>query len=108
LSLLTETGLAGMGLYLALLFGWAQGAWRMWRSSTAPDWVRTQGLVMLGLLGIYAGPAMFFDLTYSPHDHWIVFFMAGTTAGLWPLVKPATETAPALPGNVTFRRAAAT
>jgi hypothetical protein len=38
---------------------------------------------MLGMLGIYLGPALFFDLTFSPHDNCITFFMAGLTASLW-------------------------
>ena len=85
LSLLTETGLLGAGLFVLVLAGWARDAWRTWRTSTAPDWVRSQGLVMLGVLGIYLGPALFFDLSYSPHAHWLVFFLAGVTSGLRPL-----------------------
>jgi O-antigen ligase len=83
LALLTETGLVGGGLFIAILVGWAIGAWRLWRDAASPDWVRTQGLLMLGMLGIYLGPALFFDLTFSPHDNCITFFMAGLTAGLW-------------------------
>ena len=89
LSLLTETGLIGMSLFLAMLFGWGWGAWRMWRSESAPGWVREQGLLMLAVLGVFVCPSLFFDLTYSPQDHWIVFFLAGVTAGVQPLAAPA-------------------
>jgi O-antigen ligase len=82
LSLLTETGLLGVGLFLLVLAGWTRSAWRMWHSSTAPDWVRRHGLLMLGVLGVYLAGALFFDLSISPHSHWLVFFLAGTTAGL--------------------------
>lgn len=82
LALLTETGLIGAGLFTAMLAGWAIHAWRTWQDASAPDWVRGQGLMMLGMLGIYLGPAMFFDLTFSPHDQWLTFFLAGLTAAL--------------------------
>ncbi len=82
LLLLTETGLVGLGLFVAILAGWTRGAWRMWRSSTAPDWVRRQGMLMLAVLGAYAGPSLFFDLSFSPHVHWLVFLLAGVTYGL--------------------------
>jgi O-antigen ligase len=91
LSLLTETGLIGLALFVAVLVDWTRGAWRMWRSSAAPDWVRSQGLAMLGVLGIYLCCAVFFDLSYSPNDHWIVFLLAGATAGLRPLAGPQTS-----------------
>lgn len=83
LAMVTETGLIGGGLFVAIFVGWAIGAWRLWRDAAAPDWVRYQGLLQLGMLGIYLGTALFFDLTFSPHDNCITFFMAGLTAGLW-------------------------
>jgi len=84
LSLLTETGLVGLGLYLMVLAGLVRSAWQMWRSDEAEGHVRTQGLVMLAALAIYLGPALFFDLAYSPNDHWILFFLAGLTRSLVP------------------------
>jgi len=93
LSLLTETGLIGMALYLIVLAGWGRGAWCMWRDRSAPDWVRRHGLLMLGALGVYCCPAMFFDLTLSPHDHWMFFFLAGVTAALRPLAGAVTRPA---------------
>jgi len=58
LSLLTETGIVGAGLFVALVILWARDAWRLWRSNAAPPWARQQALL---------------------------FFMAGVTAGLRPL-----------------------
>jgi len=106
LSLLTETGLLGAGLFLLVLAGWARDAWRTWRNPTAPDWVRRQGLVMLGVLGIYLGPALFFDLSYSPHAHWLVFFLAGLTSGLLPL-SAARSSESASPWVPLLRRSSA-
>ena len=108
LSLLTETGLLGMGLFVAILIGWGRQGWRMWRSTTAPRWVRTQGLATLGLLGVYVCPAMFFDLAYSPQDHSLLFLFAAVTAGLRPWITPAKEPvtaqAPEMPGLAVAAR----
>jgi hypothetical protein len=41
---------------------------------------------MLGMLGIYSAPAIFFDLAYSPSDHWVTFFLAGITVGIYAQV----------------------
>ncbi|MHC4403822.1 MAG: O-antigen ligase family protein, partial [Planctomycetota bacterium] len=90
LGLLTETGIVGMGLFLAVLAGWAHGAWQLWRNAAAPDWARAHGLVMLGILGIYVGPALFVDLSYSPHAHRLIFLLAGVTQGLLPMAGGAT------------------
>jgi O-antigen ligase len=82
LSLLTETGLLGLTLYLALLALWARDAWVLTRSPLSPDWARGQGILFLGVLGIYVSQAMFHELTYSPIDNSLVFLLAGLTVGL--------------------------
>jgi O-antigen ligase len=82
LAMLTETGLAGFGLYVAVLAGWARAAWQLWRSEQHPVWARLHGLWMLAALATVLSPALFFDLTYSPQDHWVLFFLAGVTVGL--------------------------
>lgn len=96
LSLLTETGLVGLSLYLALLAGWARAAWRLARSSVAPDWARAQGVLLLGVLAVYVTLAMFHELSYTPIDNSLVFVLAGLTMGLAPLAtkaQPAGSTA---------------
>lgn len=92
LSLLTETGLVGLGLFLTVLGGWGWRAWQLVRDKSASSIVRTQGILLLAALAFYLGPATFFDLTYSPNDHWILFFLAGLTTGLQPA--PAPRPAP--------------
>jgi O-antigen ligase len=86
LSVLVETGLVGLCLFLSLLAGWGWLGWKLWRNQRLPQIQRTQGLVMLGMLGIYSQPALFFDLAYSPSDHWVTFFLAGITVGLYAQV----------------------
>ena len=51
-SLLTETGLVGLGLFAAMLFYWACDAWRLWSDVTGPLWARQQGLLLLVALGL--------------------------------------------------------
>jgi len=77
LSLLTESGLIGLGLYLAVLAGWAHTAWFLVRSPAAPDWARAQGLLLLSVLALYACQGMFHELTYTPIDNALVFVLAG-------------------------------
>ncbi len=81
-SLLTETGLIGVGLFTAMLLGWAHGAWQLWRCANAPESARRQGLLLLGALASFTAVAMFFDTTFSPEDHWMIFFLAGLTVGI--------------------------
>ena len=50
-SLLTETGLVGLGLFAAMLIGWARDAWRLWGNTNVPLWARQQGLLLLVTLG---------------------------------------------------------
>lgn len=99
LALLTETGLVGAGLFVLVLAAWAQRAWRTWHNTTAPGWVRRQGLLMLGVLGVYLGPALFFDLAYSPHVHWLLFLLAGLTSGVSASATAATADPAAAVGS---------
>jgi O-antigen ligase len=91
LSLLTETGLVGLGLFLAIVFLWARDAWRLWKTQTAPLEARQEGLLMLVVLGTYFLNGMFHDVSAVPMANMILFFLAGVTAGLRPLLKQAVE-----------------
>jgi len=82
LSLLTETGIVGLVLFLTLLLCWARNAWQLWRNPRAPDWARMPGALLLGALGVYAGCWLFHDLTFAPIDHGLLFLLAGIAVGL--------------------------
>jgi O-antigen ligase len=88
-SLLTETGLAGLGLFLAMVFGWTRDAWRLWRTVALPLWARQQGLLMMIALGAYFINGMFHDVSVMAMMNLTLFFLAGVTAGLRPLLEPA-------------------
>jgi O-antigen ligase len=79
LSLLTETGLVGLGLFVLILAVLAQMSWRLWRAEEA-DWATRQwGLLMLPALFAYVVMAMFHDLALIPMIHTLLFFLAGVT-----------------------------
>lgn len=76
LGLLTETGLAGAGLFLALYYRWLADAWTLWRS-TAPFWRRQVALLFLATSASYVSNGMFQDLAIIPTVNMMLFFLAG-------------------------------
>lgn len=85
LSLLTEVGLVGLGLFLAILALWGWNAWKLWSNQNAPAWARAQGLLLLGALPMYGLQALGHDLTYTPLDNSLLFLLAGLNAALRPI-----------------------
>ena len=79
LSLLTETGLVGLSLYVGLLGCWCVYALRLWRQRAVPLEYRQLGLAFLCLFTAYFANGMFQDLTIMPMVHTIVAFVAGIT-----------------------------
>jgi O-antigen ligase len=94
-SLLTETGLVGLGLFLVIVFLWAKDAWRLWQTKTGPLGPRQQGLLMLVALAAYFLNGMFHDVSAVPMANMTLFFLAGVTAGLRPSIEKAVEQYPA-------------
>lgn len=82
LSILTETGIVGLILFVAVLVAWSRTAWHLWRSPRLPPWVRSHGLFTLAVLITYMLNAMFHDLTLSPSEQWIVCLITGFAVGL--------------------------
>ncbi len=82
LSILTETGLVGLALFVAVLAIWTACAWQIARCADSPAWIRSQGVLMLALLANYACSAMFHDLTLLPSQQAMLFLFAGMTVSL--------------------------
>ena len=76
----TETGLVGLGLFLALLFAWGRDAWRLSRTAEVPLWARQQGLFFLALLSAYLVNGMFHHIALVPMSNLLLFFVAGMNA----------------------------
>jgi O-antigen ligase len=84
LSLLVETGLLGMGLFVALLACWTHSACRLWRAASAPTWARQMALLYLAFMTAYLAGAMFHDLSAIPMVNMFLFFLGGAIMGLTP------------------------
>jgi O-antigen ligase len=91
LGLLTETGLAGMGLFTAVLACWTHAAWRLWRSPGAP-WRRPMGLLFLAFLSSYLTNAMFHNLAIIPMANMVLFFLGGAIIALAPRLADRSST----------------
>ncbi len=97
LSLLTETGAIGFGLFVLVYLGWIRDGWALWRSPHTPPWARRHAVLLLGAMGIYTSQMLFHELSYSQVDNLLIFFLAGVQVGLRPLAVavPARGIAPA-------------
>jgi O-antigen ligase len=91
LALLTETGLLGMGLYMAVLAYWTRTAWRLWRADVAPLWVRQTGLLFIAYLVAYLANGMFQDVSIIPMINMTLFFLAGAVMALTPWLVTSTR-----------------
>ena len=81
LSVLTETGLVGLGLFAATLGLWGRDAWRLWHNVNRPLWARQLGLLFLTALGAYVINGMFHDVSVVPMANMTLFFLAGVVEG---------------------------
>lgn len=83
LSILTDTGLVGLGLFLAMLGCWLRDAWRT-QCGDGPLWAKHQAALLVGGIGVYGMQALFHELSYTPHDNSLLFFLAGCTGAVVP------------------------
>jgi O-antigen ligase len=94
LSILTETGIVGLTLFVALLVAWARTAWQLIAVKRSSSWVRNLGLLTLAVLIAYVVNALFHDLTLSPSEQWILCLVAGMAVGLQSTLRRQTQNAP--------------
>jgi len=83
LSVLTETGLIGLVLFLTMLGGWAHAAWHVVRHERAPPWVKRQGILLLGVLGLVFWQMVGHEITFTPIDQTLIYCVAGVAIGLY-------------------------
>jgi len=82
LGLLTEVGLVGLSLYVAVLTLWTRDAWRLWNRTDAPLWARQTGLLFLAAATAYVASALFHDLTLMPAVTMLLFTLSGVVSSL--------------------------
>ena len=85
LSILTETGLVGLFFFLAVYIAWSRNAWMLVRGENSPPWARTHGVLTLGVFAIAFWQMVGHEITFTPIDHSLIFFVAGVTTGLWQM-----------------------
>ena len=88
LSLLTEAGLAGLVLFLAVLALWSLDAYRLIADPQSPPWARSHAVLFLGAMGVYIVQAFFHELSYTPIDNSLLFLLAGVTVGSYRSSNP--------------------
>jgi len=103
LSLLTETGIIGLTLFVAMLAAWVRAAWQLVRNSEAESWMRAHGLFALATMIAYLASAVFHDLTLSPSEQWLLYLTTGVTVGLQSKLQSRNSIL-ALGGNCGFRQ----
>jgi len=82
LSLLCETGIIGLALFLTLLFCWTRTAWSVWRDPNSSDWGQSQATLMMGAMGVYVVQLVFHDLTFTSMENSMMYLLAGLTVAL--------------------------
>lgn len=93
LSILTDTGLVGLALFLAMFGFWLRDAWRTYRSD-APVWVKHQSALLVGGIGVYVMQCLFHELSYTPLDNTLLFFLAGCAGAVVPQHVAVAQPAP--------------
>lgn len=77
LSILTETGLVGLLLFLGVLMQWSRHGWRLAHDEAAPPWMRRHAALGLGVLCIAVAQMIGHEITFTPLDMSLLFFTAG-------------------------------
>lgn len=94
LSVLTETGLIGLSLLIAVLAGWGRTAWKLARNVRAPDWMCRHGLLTLGMLGIAVWQMIGHEITFTTLDQSLIYCICGLAVGLQAMLRREGELVP--------------
>ncbi|MEX1039563.1 MAG: O-antigen ligase family protein [Pirellulaceae bacterium] len=81
LSILTDLGLLGFIPFMAMYAWWGLTTWRLARRAAEP-WARHVGTLGVGVLLIIACQMVGHEITFTPIDHLLVFFIAGMSVAL--------------------------
>jgi O-antigen ligase len=82
LSVLTETGLLGLGAFSWLLLAWTHRASALWRDRHRPEWARSAGLLFCGVLTVAAWQMLAHEITFTPVDNGLIFLLAGVVVSV--------------------------
>ncbi len=82
LNYLTETGLIGLALLIALLISFTYHCWQLWISKNLPLEQRQFGLMGLAFVGGFLVNGMFHDISIIPHVMALFYLFLGITENL--------------------------
>lgn len=94
LAILTETGLIGLSVFLAVLLGWTRAGWQLVRWQRSQPWMRTFGLLLLGMLGVAVWQMAGHEITFMTFDQSLLHFVVGIGVGLRQMLVAAGEAVP--------------
>jgi len=94
---LAELGVFGPLLFVTILSCWLTCGWRLGRSDDAPRWARRQGLLLLLTFAAYVYQLLFREVSFSPVENALLFYMAGLTVSLYSRYVPETSRPAAQP-----------
>lgn len=77
LAYLTETGLAGLFLLMAMLLVIARHSWQLWHNKQIELWPRMFGLLMIVMLLNYSINGLFHDVSIIPMQNMLLMFLFG-------------------------------
>ena len=82
LSVLTETGLIGLAVFIGVFAAWIRSAWQLATNAKSAPWIQAHGILMLALIANYLCSAVFHDLTLLPSQELLLFIFAAITVNL--------------------------
>ena len=95
LSLLTEVGLLGCGLFLILILKAYQEAAILLRTKKATPWAKAFAMILIATLTSYMINGMFHDVSIIPMANTLLFFLLAIVIGSRAMfVKPAASRSP--------------
>lgn len=101
LSVLVDLGIVGFIPFLAMYYYWTRDSWQL-AHRAEPPWAKSLGILFLGVIVISWMQMFGHEITYTPIDHLLIFFVAGMAMGIKqqfdPVVAPAMRAAP-VPGR---------
>jgi O-antigen ligase len=108
LALVVDTGLVGMGLFVAMLVLWMRMAWRLWCTREAPAAARQFGLLFLAFVGVWFPNAMFQDVLMIPMANMLLVFLAGLVVNLAAVASATANDGDGLPPAEALTRSTGT
>lgn len=91
LSVLTDVGLLGFLPWLAMLVSWGWIGWQMIVRPHGPPYAKEAGILFVCVLAASVCQMIGHEITYTPVDHSLLYFVAGTAVGIYARLRTTAE-----------------